>query len=101
MAVVVANLSPYFLCPQNKSCVQVLEGHSQNVCAVLFHPELPLILTGAEDDAVCIWHANTYRLERTLNYRLARVWTMATNPGSNCVAIGCDNGTVLIKVRFF
>jgi len=29
--------------------VQTLEGHAQNVAAVAFHPELPIILTGSED----------------------------------------------------
>ena len=31
---------------QTKACVQTLEGHSHNVSAVCFHPELPVILTG-------------------------------------------------------
>ena len=34
---------------QNKTCVQTLEGHAQNVSCVLFHPELPIILSGSED----------------------------------------------------
>lgn len=31
---------------QNKTCVQTLEGHGENVTAVCFHPELPVVLTG-------------------------------------------------------
>lgn len=39
-----------FLCFwQNKTCVQTLEGHAQNVSCVSFHPELPIIITGSED----------------------------------------------------
>jgi len=34
---------------QNKACVQTLEGHAQNVSCVIFHPELPIILSGSED----------------------------------------------------
>ena len=34
---------------QNKTCVQTLEGHAQNISAVAFHPELPIIMTGSED----------------------------------------------------
>ena len=34
---------------QNKTCVQTLEGHAQNISCVGFHPELPIILTGSED----------------------------------------------------
>ena len=47
---------------------------------------------------VRIWHANTYRLETTLNYGLERVWTIANMKGSNSVALGYDEGSVIIKV---
>ncbi|KAJ0183581.1 hypothetical protein K1T71_000004 [Dendrolimus kikuchii] len=83
---------------QNKTCVQTLEGHGQNVSAVSFHPELPIVLTGSEDGTVRIWHAGTYRLEFCLNYGFERVWTIATAHGSNNVAVGYDEGTVVIKV---
>jgi len=51
---------------QTKSCVQTLEGHTHNVSAVCFHPELPIILTGSEDGSVRIWHATTYRWDLNL-----------------------------------
>ncbi|KAL0852444.1 hypothetical protein ABMA28_000620 [Loxostege sticticalis] len=83
---------------QNKTCVQTLEGHAQNVSAVSFHPELPILLTGSEDGTVRIWHAGTYRLESSLNYGFERVWTISSMHGSNNVAIGYDEGTIMIKV---
>ncbi|XP_028394124.1 coatomer subunit beta'-like [Dendronephthya gigantea] len=83
---------------QNKSCVQTLEGHAQNVSCVGFHPELPIILSGSEDGTVRLWHANTYRLENTLNYGLERVWTIAMMKGSNNVALGYDEGSIIIKL---
>ena len=83
---------------QNKTCVQTLEGHAQNIAAVSFHPELPIILTGSEDGTVRVWHANTYRLENTLNYGLERVWSVICMKGSNDVAIGYDEGSILIKL---
>ncbi len=83
---------------QNKSCVQTLEGHAQNVTAVAFHPELPIVLTGSEDGTVKIWHSSTYRLETTLNYGLERVWSIAHMRGSNDVGLGYDEGSVIIKV---
>ncbi len=46
---------------QNKTCVATLDGHSHNVLAVCFHPELPIIISGSEDSTVRVWHANTYR----------------------------------------
>ncbi|KAG8192455.1 hypothetical protein JTE90_017985 [Oedothorax gibbosus] len=83
---------------QNKTCIQTLEGHAQNISAVTFHPELPIILTGSEDGTVRVWHANTYRLESTLNYNLERVWTIACLKGSNSVALGYDEGSIIIKL---
>ena len=29
--------------------MQTLEGHTNNVTVVCFHPELPIIITGSED----------------------------------------------------
>lgn len=81
---------------QTKSCVQTLEGHTANVCAVGYHPKLPIILSGSEDGTVRIWHSTTYRLETTLNYGLERCWSLAVTPHSNKVAVGYDEGTIVI-----
>ncbi|XP_033970411.1 coatomer subunit beta'-like [Trematomus bernacchii] len=83
---------------QNKTCVQTLEGHAQNVTCVCFHPELPIILTGSEDGTVRVWHSNTYRLENTLNYGMERVWCISGQAGSNSVALGYDEGSIIIKM---
>lgn len=84
---------------QNKSCVQTLEGHTHNVSVCAFHPELPIIISGSEDGTVRIWHANTYRLEKTLNYGMERVWSIAYLKGTNLLALGYDEGTVMLKVN--
>ncbi|KAJ1404091.1 WD40/YVTN repeat-like-containing domain superfamily [Sesbania bispinosa] len=83
---------------QTKSCVQTLEGHTHNVSAVCFHPELPIIITGSEDGTVRIWHSTTYRLENTLNYGLERVWAIGYLKGSRRVVIGYDEGTIMVKL---
>ncbi|XP_037024935.1 coatomer subunit beta' [Bradysia coprophila] len=83
---------------QNKTCVQTLEGHAQNIAAVSFHPELPIVLTGSEDGTVRIWHSGTYRLETSLNYGFERVWTISCMRGTNNVALGYDEGSIIIKV---
>lgn len=59
---------------------------------------MPIILTGSEDGTVRFWHANTYRLESTLNYGLERVWTMTCQRGKQIVGIGYDEGTVAISL---
>eukprot|EP00510_Aplanochytrium_minuta_P002282 CAMPEP_0184013508 /NCGR_PEP_ID=MMETSP0954-20121128/5059_1 /TAXON_ID=627963 /ORGANISM="Aplanochytrium sp, Strain PBS07" /LENGTH=994 /DNA_ID=CAMNT_0026293719 /DNA_START=171 /DNA_END=3152 /DNA_ORIENTATION=+ len=66
---------------QTKSCVQTLDGHTGNVSAVMFHPKLPII-----------------RLETTLNYGLERAWSLAVARSSNKVAIGYDEGTIVIQL---
>ena len=83
---------------QTKSCVQTLEGHTHNVSCACFHPELPIIITGSEDGTLRIWHSSTFRLENTLNYGLERAWALGVCKGSNRVAVGFDEGAVMIQV---
>jgi hypothetical protein len=40
----------------------------------------------------------SYRLEKTLNYGFERVWSLGFLKGSNMVAFGYDDGTVVIKI---
>jgi coatomer subunit beta' len=85
---------------QTKQCVHVLEGHSANVSSVVYHPTLPLILSGSEDGLCKLWHATTFRLETSLNYVLDRLWSVSVLPkgGNNAIALGYDEGTVVIKL---
>lgn len=53
---------------------------------------------GSEDGTVRVWHANTHRLESSLNYGFERVWTICCLKGSNNVALGYDEGSILVKV---
>ena len=83
---------------QTKSVVQTLEGHTNNVCSVMFHPKLPIIIACSEDSTVRIWQSATYRAETTLNYGMERAWALAATPGSNKIAIGYDEGCVVIEL---
>lgn len=83
---------------QTKACIQTLEGHTDNVTSVVFHPELPLILSASEDGGVRLWNSTTYRLEKPLNYGWDRVWTIATCKGNNGVALGFDKGSMFLKM---
>ena len=80
------------------SFLQTLEGHTNNVSAVAFHPELPVILTGSEDGTIKIWHGTTYRLEISLSYGMERVWAIGVTRGTNAVAAGYDEGVVLMRM---
>lgn len=83
----------------SKSCVQALESHTANVSFAIFHPTLPLIVSGSEDGTVKLWNSSTYRLENTLSYGLERNWCVAYRKNGNEVAFGYDEGAVVIKVR--
>ncbi|GMH70772.1 hypothetical protein TrRE_jg4252, partial [Triparma retinervis] len=83
---------------QTKSVVQTLEGHTNNICAVMFHPKLPLIIACSEDSTVRMWQAATYRAETTLNYGMERAWALAATNTFNKIAIGYDEGCVVIEL---
>ncbi len=70
---------------QNKTCVQTLDGHTHNVSVVCFHPTLPIIISGSEDGSVKLWHSNTYRLEKTLNYGMERIWALGHLKGKHFI----------------
>ncbi|KAF8888138.1 coatomer protein [Gymnopilus junonius] len=82
----------------SKSCVQTLEGHTNNVSYAVFHPNLPVIISGSEDGTVKIWNSGTYRVENTLSYALERAWCIALRKDSNEVALGFDEGVVVLKL---
>jgi len=61
----------------SKSCVQTMEGHTNNVSFAVFHPNLPIIVSGSEDGTVKIWNSSTYRIKNTLSFALERAWCVA------------------------
>ncbi|KAL8773807.1 MAG: hypothetical protein Q9194_004219 [Teloschistes cf. exilis] len=81
-----------------KSLIATLEGHTSNVSFACYHPELPIIISGSEDGTVKIWHANTYRLEQSLTYGLERAWCVSYQRGRQGVAVGFDDGAVVVKM---
>lgn len=83
---------------QTRTCLQTLIGHSHNISSVCFHPRLPLIVSASEDGTVRLWHSTTYRPESTLNYGMERAWALAPTTDANKLAIGYDEGTIVIKL---
>lgn len=83
---------------QTKAIIQSLDGHTHNLTSVLYHPRLPLIVSACEDGTVRMWHATTYRAESTLNYGMERAWSLASMPSSNKLAIGYDEGTIVLQL---
>ncbi|KAL8435645.1 hypothetical protein Efla_007278 [Eimeria flavescens] len=100
---------------QTKQCVQVLRGHSKNVCSVLFggcSPHaLPVLFSAGEDGRLCVWNALTYKEEAALDLGLDRIWALALRPkgeagetgaaaglGGVVIAVGSDAGTLVLKM---
>ncbi|KAH6908239.1 coatomer protein [Coprinopsis sp. MPI-PUGE-AT-0042] len=82
----------------SKSCVQTMEGHTNNVSFAIWLEGMPVIISGSEDGTIKIWNAGTYRVENTLSYGLERAWCVALRKGANEVAVGFDEGVVIIKL---
>lgn len=82
----------------SKSCVQTMEGHTNNVSFAVFHPNLPIIISGSEDGTIKIWNSGTYRIENTLSYALERAWCVALMSGANDIAVGFDEGVVVVSL---
>lgn len=81
-----------------KALIATLEGHTSNVSFAVYHPELPVIISGSEDGTIKIWHSSTYRLEQSLNYGLERSWCVASQKSKNGIALGFDDGAVVISM---
>ncbi|CAN6223653.1 unnamed protein product [Urochloa humidicola] len=83
---------------ETKKCFQKLY-HSSSVSTVIFYPDPPLIIAGSEDGMVKIWNFRSFRLERTINYGLKGVWTVDWANISKRIAIGYEEGFVVIKLK--
>ena len=57
-----------------------------------------MIVSGSEDGTIRLWHANTYRFEQSLNYSLERAWCVSYQKGKQGIAVGYDDGAVVIKL---
>jgi len=64
----------------------------------MFHPEIPIVMSGGEDEVVNIWSSTTYKAVNQLNYGLKRIWSISAMPETNAVGFGYDEGTVVIKI---
>ena len=84
---------------QTKTCIQTLSGHEDNVSVVRFHPRLPYILSGGEDNRVLVHHSGTYKKERVLLQPvLDRCWSIGLSDHSNQVVLGYDEGYCVYRM---
>lgn len=84
---------------QTKACLQTFSYHTENVTAVLFHPDRPLIFTVAEDTNMKVISSETFRLLYSLEHiNMNRGWTLAARRHTNLLAVGYDNGMAVFKI---
>lgn len=83
---------------QTKNCLATMEGHQDNISSVQFHPDLPIIISTSEDNSVKLWNSMTFKLETTLDYNMDRAWCSGSLKESSMVALGYDEGTVVLKL---
>jgi coatomer subunit beta' len=86
---------------QTRSCLYTFDqpgSQTENISCVIFHPDLPIIISGSEDDTVNIYDHTTYKLISQLQYGLKRVWSISATPDSNTIAFGFDEGTIVVKM---
>ncbi|KAF8797411.1 hypothetical protein BYT27DRAFT_7228998 [Phlegmacium glaucopus] len=69
----------------SKSCVQTMEGHTNNVSFAMGQSRFGI--------------AGTYHIKNTLSYALERSWCVALRKDANEVPVGFDEGVVVIKVH--
>jgi len=82
----------------NKHCIFQLEGHEDNISSICFHPELPIMISGAEDNTCKFWNVNTFKLEDSKIFGYDTVWDIAAQSNYNMIGMGCEEGVVVMRM---
>ena len=81
-----------------KHCVFTFEGHEDNISALCFHPELPVLISSAEDHTCKFWNVNVFKLEETKLFGYETVWDISSQQGQNMIALGCEEGIIVMRM---
>ena len=82
----------------NKRCIFTFTGHESNLSSVCFHPELPLLITVAEDQLCKFWNINTGKLEDTKIFGYDIIWDIGVQSDNNVVGFGCEEATLVVQM---
>jgi coatomer subunit beta' len=82
----------------NKHCIFTFDGHEENISALCFHPELPILISGAEDSTCKFWNVNTFRLEDSRLFGYETIWDICSQSTQNMIAFGCEEGTMVVRM---
>ncbi|MGB3636301.1 MAG: NB-ARC domain-containing protein [Rivularia sp. (in: cyanobacteria)] len=77
------------------TCIRVIIGHSQWVCAIAFNPkDINTIASGSADSTVKFWDVNTGKCIRTLEEHKDLVYSVAFSPDGKTLATGSEDKTI-------
>ncbi|KAJ5536249.1 NACHT and WD40 domain protein [Penicillium frequentans] len=74
--------------------LQILEGHSRDVCSVVFSPDGLMLASGSPDGTVRLWNPYTGALTHILEDNSTQVLSVAFSPNGCLLASGSLNGIV-------
>ncbi|MAS34133.1 MAG: hypothetical protein CL610_09005 [Anaerolineaceae bacterium] len=80
---------------EDQSEFQILNGHTNQVTALAFHPTKPWLASGSLDQTVIIWHVETGEILHTFQIRDS-VFSVTFRPDGQEIAIGDNTGTVYL-----
>ena len=82
----------------NKHCVFTFEGHENNISALCFHPELPILISAAEDQVAKFWNINSNKLEDSKIFGYDVTWDISAQQQNNMIGMGCDEATIVFQM---
>ena len=88
----------HFFRNSSATCVATLEGHSDSVTSVVFHPTAPLLATGSWDNTVRLWLLSSDNSSATcvatLEGHSSLVTSVVFHPTAPLLATGSGDKTV-------
>lgn len=83
-------------------CVTVLQGHTQDVKCVRWHPSEPLLVSASYDETLKVWEEGTddWNCTSTLKDHNATVWSCVFDGSGERFASCSDDGVLMIWKRF-
>ncbi|MDE0506121.1 MAG: T9SS type A sorting domain-containing protein, partial [Candidatus Poribacteria bacterium] len=73
-----------------------LEGHTDGVSSVSFHPGVPILASGSYDNTIRIWDARTGKNIHTLEGHMNAVTSLAFSSDGNTLVSGSWDSTILL-----
>ncbi|KAG8918239.1 hypothetical protein FRC02_002514 [Tulasnella sp. 418] len=78
------------------NCVCVMNGHTSNIQSVAYSTDCSQIVSGSDDESICIWDAGTGSLIKKLDWQLNHVLSVAFSPDSTQIVSGSLPQTVCV-----